>query len=72
MNRKLCGVIGVARQALGRQQHVRHAADLGFGIVEHDRHARSQPQRDDHRIGAIRRPVGHFHDQLARLQAGLR
>src|SRR5712691_3058753 len=70
--REFRGVLGVARQALGRQQDVGHGAGPGPGIVEHDRHARAQPQRDDDGVGAVRRPVGDLHDPLPRRRGGSR
>src|SRR5574341_27440 len=61
---KLRPVGAVARETGGRQQHVRHRAGTGLRIVQHDRDAGAEPERDDHAVPALGRPVSHFDDDF--------
>src|SRR4029077_16547687 len=69
---KLGRVRGVPREALRRQENVGHRAGARVRVVQHDRYARSEPQRDEDRVAALGGPVRYFHEPLDHALASAR
>ncbi|PYP91531.1 MAG: hypothetical protein DMD34_15720 [Gemmatimonadetes bacterium] len=61
---KLRGVGRIACEAARREQDMRHRPGPRLRIVQHDRHARPEPQRHQDRAPAFGGPLGHLDDPL--------
>ena len=68
--RELGLVRDVARETGGWQQHVRHGAGFCLRIVQHDRDAGAESQRDQHPVAALGGPIGDLDDDLLHGAAG--
>jgi hypothetical protein len=70
--RELRGISVKAGQSRRRQEYVRHPTHLGFCVVQQDRYAAAQPNRDQDIIGRSGPKLGHPDQELAATHAARR
>jgi pyruvate/2-oxoglutarate dehydrogenase complex dihydrolipoamide acyltransferase (E2) component len=70
--RRTCRVGRLARERGLRQQHVRQPAHAALRVVQQDRHARAQPQRDQRVARGADGGLRHLHVDLPRRHSGFR